>query len=298
MDNRPAQRNLQSCWRSWLAVLLFVPLLASCTKEKAEALKVAASKLRDEVSQSMVKVRQLYRLELATYLPDDYVHAELKKDAGKGSFTDGKLDELMAETRIDDRRNAVIDRNLEEVNRQFALFASMFDNLPAGYLFATESVNQSLKVSANLTLNLASLTKNLQRHTTLGRDNRKRASLVDQIGRAYAVTDVSVRDGILKGLSAQVETLRDEEQQNRQAMFASLARATLASETVTELIRDYGKLDAADILVLIREALALGTAISGGSINAADALARVDSIEAKLRNDPMIAPLLDIPLSK
>lgn len=71
VDDRFDRHIKRPRWHLLLAVLVCVPLLTSCTKEKAEALKVAAHKLRDDMSQSLTKVRQLYKLGFETYLPDD-----------------------------------------------------------------------------------------------------------------------------------------------------------------------------------------------------------------------------------
>ncbi len=282
----------------FLCLLLMLGLVfsqASCTKEKSEALKVAAQTFSSDANDAVKKVRELFLADVSS--PEESVSdQEAKVAADINSLGTGKLNaELLSEmvkgpTPANPASDAV-NKQFELLGRAYGSFASMYESLPKGYLFAKDAVKNSEKYSINLTVQLVNIANGIKAHPFTFRG--RRILLIDKINRARQITDQNQRDATLAPLIEQVVQLRlDEKKANDEAILLCL-KAAESGKRISELIRDYDKLSLGDILSLTSDALGFVSQISNNNPDIEGLLKKYTGIRDTIKNDPYWSPMLD-----
>jgi hypothetical protein len=264
--------------------------LQGCTKDKAEAIKVAAENLRVDASAALSQIRGLLKANTAMPPRDD---EELVADLQERNFTYEMLQTLLSEDQIGEAQSVQIDQRVEAIEQQYETFARMFDSLPQGYFFAKKAVEPAERHAVNLTVQMINLAKLIEEKKIPVRLNAKRILLVEQVKQHNAITDEPLKRTHLKHAAQQITALAIEETQLREQAIARCLQAAEAGRLVMNLIRDYKTLSVAEILAQTQQSLGFVAEISGQNPDVVSLLNRFQAVESTIRTDPYWSRLLD-----
>ncbi len=267
-----------------------VLLLQGCTKEKAEAIKVAAKNFQTEASAALDQIRDIFKQNIAMPPKDN---DNLASDLSQTNFTYDMLQFLLSENQIGSPETVKIDKQIAGIEKNYDEFAQMFTSLPQGSFFAANAVEQSERHALNLTLQMINVANLIQAGKIPVRLNAKRILLVEQITRDNAVADEKLRRDLLKTDAQQVTALAAEETQLRNQAIAQCLKAAEMGRLVTKLIREYKTLSVGEILTLTQQALGFAADISGQNADVVTLLKHYTAIQDQIQTDPYWSKLLD-----
>lgn len=279
------------------ALILFtVCSLSACNQEKAQALQLAASTFSNEADkacnmgadsvQAAVAMPARSRADIATSL------AQAKK------FGAAELDLIYADNSITDSANAPALAALNQACAAHRQLAAIYTDLPRGYLLATDEVKKAQKLVVNVTARFARLGHVFADLPSTGRDNIARIRIIEARSKAMAVTDEKARASLLDGVAADILQNQSKEGQNRDLILSQFAKATVLGEKLAQASLHYDQMTVADLLESLREFSALYGSITDHTANAQNAINSINRVEANLKNDPALSPLLDAVLSQ
>lgn len=250
---------------SFMVILVFI---GGCTKEKAEAIKVAAEQflVTAITADNQIEYLLLQSVSMPFMNEKEKVDEIAEKlDAASGMITSDIINNLLTENRIGEDAIRIIKTKFGELKDKIRLFESMFHSLPAGSYFAKDAVKNAEKHAINVTLEFINFADFLYKmHVQY---TARRILILEKIAKDKAIQEVNLRELNLK-LSAQAifELANDETNAKDEAILQCL-KAAEAAKLVAELIRDYGKLSVGDILAMIKDNLGFANKISGGSLD-------------------------------
>ena len=265
-------------------------LFQGCTKDKAEAIKVAAKSFQAEASAALEQIRDILKQNVAMPPRDN---DKLAGDLSQTNFTYEMLQELLSENQIGAPQTGQIDQQIDKVEKNYDAFAKMFDSLAQGHFFAANSVQQSEKYAVNLTVQMINMAKLIQDQKIPVHLNAKRILLVEQIKQHNAIPDEKVRHDLLISDAQQVTALAAEESQLRARTIAQCLRAAEAGRLVTDLVRDYKSLSVGDVLTQTQQSLGFVAEISNQNPDVVSLLNHYTAVENKIQSDPFWSKLLD-----
>ena len=273
-----------------ITLCAFVVLLPGCTKEKAEAIKVAAKNFQAEASAALNQIRDILKQNIAMPPTDN---DKLAGDLSQTNFTYEMLQEVLSENQIGSTETVKIDQQIGGIEKYYTEFAQMFNSLPEGHLFGANAVERSEKYAVNLTVQMINLAKMIQDGRIPVRLNAKRILLLEQIQRDNAVSDVKLKQSLLKTDAQQVTALAAEEAQLREQAIAQCLKAAEMGQLVKKLIHEYKSLSVADVLALTQQALTFAADISNQNADVTALLKRYTAVQTQIQNDPYWSKLLD-----
>lgn len=279
-------------------LLLSAFLLASgCSKEKAIALKTAAEAARAqavtavEATESMLARSVAVPPEARERLVD-----RLVRDFGEAETIDSTLfDTAIKDTEISDRARGEIGSEFGKLQARYAAFAAMFRSLPDGSYLAADAVQRAESHAMNLSLEFMAFAQALGRLPDMF--TGERALLIEMINEDK-LKPANVRDDLLKVHIARALDLRAAERAARDQAIVQCLRAAQAFRFAADLIRNYRKMSAADVLTATRELLTAANDISGNQAHIGQLLTQYSEIEGQIRSDPYWREVLTFTLNR
>lgn len=283
--------------RSFSAFLFAATILLSgCSEEKAKALQLAAQTFQTETDtacsmgadslKASVAVPPRTRDEISRQLEN--VH----------TFNDQTLDTIYSDSEITDAGIKPAIEALHQACQAQIQLAAIYTDLPRGYLLASNDVRRAQKQVVNVTMRFAKLAQIFNSIPTIGKDNLARIKIIEATKTAKAVTDEPQRTALLNAVSEQILENQKKETQNRTQVLMQFAKATSLGEKLSQLSINYDKYTVSDILGALQDFSTLFGQISGNSAGAQNAINQVHQVETRIRNDPLLSPLLDKEFSK
>jgi hypothetical protein len=274
------------------AIILCVAtlLLPGCTKEKAEAIKVAAQNFQAEASAALEQIRQILKQNIAMPPRDNDA---LVKDLNQTNFTYEMLQMLLSEDQIGGSESVQIDRKIGDIEKYYDAFSQMFGSLPEGHFFAADDVEQSQRHAVNLTVQMINMANLVEQGKIPVRLNARRILLVEQIKRDNAVADERLKQDLLKGDAQQVTAIATEEARWRNQAMAQCLKAAETGKLLAQLIRDYKTLSVGDVLAMTHDSLGFVAEISDQNADVVELLKRYNTVEETIKADPYWQKLLD-----
>jgi hypothetical protein len=279
-------------WLSFIVVVLLCT--AGCTKEKAEAIKIAAEKFRIEAVAAIQKVNHL--LLQSVSMPFEGVETQVQKivsDLDKKGETIGakELSFLIGETSIGGPQVEKINKEFERIETQYYEFEAMFRSLPEGSYFARNAVKRAERYSINLTVQMIHFAESLKNNPV--QFTGRRTLIVERIKKAKEVQDEVARKGLLTEIAKDILQLTVDEETAKQEAIIQCLKAAESGKLISQLIRDYDALNVEQLLVAIGGTLGFIAEISGGNQDVAALLNKYKSVETEIRNDKYWSELLD-----
>jgi len=264
--------------------------LQGCTKDKAEAIKVAAESLRAEATAALNQIRALLKANTAMPPRDN---GELAEDLQQRDFTYEMLQTLLSEDQMGEAQAVQIDAKLDGIEQQYATFARMFDSLPQGHFFARNAVERAERHAVNLTVQMINMAKLIEERKIPVQLNARRILLVEQVKQHNSITDGNLKQTHLRHAAQQITALAIEETQLREQAIGQCLKAAEAGRLVMNLIRDYKTLSVAEILAQTQQSLGFVAEISGQNLDVVSLLNRFQAVERTIKADPHWSKLLD-----
>ena len=275
---------------SFIVILVFI---SGCSKEKAEAIKVAAGQFRVEAVSALGQIENLFKQSVG--MPVESSEKRIKDitellDKATEKITAKTLDGLLSEGSIGQETSNIIDKEFEGLKGRYYLFEGMFRSLPAGSFFSKDAVKKSEKHAINLTLEFIKFAEKLQNWPV--QFTGRRVLILEKIAQGKKIQDVNLRELNLK-LSAQdiLELEKDETKAKEEAVLQCL-KASEAGKLVAELIHGYEKLSVGDILAMTKDTLGFVSEINGGNLDSL--MEKYKSVETTIKNDKHWSTLLDV----
>ncbi len=269
----------------------FALLLQGCTREKAEAIKVAAQTLRAEAVAALDQLRSILRGNTAMPPQDnDKLAEDLRQEE---AFSIEMLENLLTEGEIGAEEAAATDAVLQRIEIHYVAFAEMFDELERGHFFASDAVRAAERHAVNLTVQMITLARMIEEKKIPVKLNAKRILLVEQIQRHNTIPDENLKRQHLKAATQQLLALAAEERQLREEAIMKCLKAAEAGRLLTRLIREYRTLSAEEILRLTQQSLGVAAQLSGQNPDVVGALERFKAVETRIKEDPYWSQLLE-----
>jgi hypothetical protein len=284
---------------STLTVVLLISIfICGCTKEKAEAIKNAAEQFRSEAIAALTEIKGLFRQEVGMPVESqDKIISKMANDFG-GADPIGatELDFVIEEASAANPQLKRADQELfDKLEARYNAFAAMFKSLPEGSYLAAKSVKQAEKHAVNLTADFINLAVVIDKNPF--QITARRVFLLENIQKDRLVTDAGVRANLLARDAEAAYQVQQEEAQAKQRAIIACLKAAETCRTVAELIRNYKKLSASDILIMARGVLSFAAEVSGGNVDVKALLGKYTSVENAIRADPYWNAILDKPIN-
>jgi hypothetical protein len=282
--------RLWTCW-----VVCFVVLLTGCTKDKALALKAAAEAYRD----SAVTAIQDYEILMVNGLhgpqrPEAELYQEVLNQLKATGIPAGKVSPDQVKTAIQsmdarERDLADLQARLADLRGAYVAYAGSLARLPEGSFLAGEAVTCSAALGVRLT-------QRLMHFADVASKNPVRYQYRFNKALAELNAALSKKDdqAIERAVNELVETRKAERRDNAAAAAKFIAAVDAGVRTVG-LANAYSNLSLTDMLVGLNQILEIQGLIVGAEQT--QALERLASARARLEQDPLIKPILEIPLN-
>ncbi len=279
---------------TWTCVLFIALTLGGCTKEKALALKAAAEVFRDRAVAAIENYETLMvNGALGPQQSDSellqQVHADLKATAGGGKVTNKQVRDALNGTDVRERQLDFVRTSLAELRLAYVAYAASLARLPEGSLLAGDAVTCAAGLGARLTQRMAIFAQANQRAPV--REQYRFGKAVENLNGALAAKN---DDDVLKAVGELIEARKAEKRDNATAT-AMFADAVEAGTRTASLARSYGELSVEDLLSGLNQILEIRTSTFG--IDSTKAMDRLSAYRARLEQDPVIKPILAIPLT-
>lgn len=276
-----------------LPILILTALcLSGCNEEKAKALRLAAETFKSEADTACLMGAN--SLKASVSLPPR-TRAEISKNiADAKRFGATELEIIYSDDSIVDQGIAPALNALSKACEAHKQLAAIYTDLPRGYLLATEDVKRAQKHVVNVTLRFAKLAQVFDLLPNVGRDNIARIKIIEARAKAMAVADEKVRAPLLDAVAEEIMENQAREALKRRQILAQYAKATTLGEQLTQMSIDYEQLSVADMLESLQEFSSLYGDITSRAVVAQNAIERIKNIEARIKNDPRLTPLLEV----
>lgn len=266
-----------------LGLLIFIALLAGCNKEKAEAVKLAAEKLRVEAISAIEKINGLFMQSITMPAAHTDEIDRIVRDIEKENINAEKLSFLMNEAETGRGTAEKVNDEFEKIKQGYYQFEGMFRSLPKGSYFAGKAVKKAEKHAIQLTVQMLNFAEYLQKYPV--QFTGKRTLLIERINEAKKLQDQNLRKERLSIISREILQLKGEEQKAKQEAILQCLKAAETGKLVAELIRNYNSLSIEELLGSIRNTLNFIAEISSNQ-DVVSLLERYKSVETAIKNDP------------
>jgi len=266
-----------------LGLLIFIALLAGCNKEKAEAVKLAAEKLRVEAISAIEKINGLFTQSITMPAAHTDEIDRIVRDIEKENINAEKLSFLMNEAETGRGTAEKVNDEFEKIKQGYYQFEGMFRSLPKGSYFAGKGVKKAEKHAIQLTVQMLNFAEYLQKYPV--QFTGKRTSLIERINEAKKLQDQNLRKERLSIIGREILQLKGEEQKAKQEAILQCLKAAETGKLVAELIRNYNSLSIEELLGSIRNTLNFIAEISSNQ-DVVSLLERYKSVETAIKNDP------------
>lgn len=268
-----------------LAIVLCLPL-TSCTKEKAEAIKTAAESFRVHADDALEKTLTLYAMDTAIPADDSETQiAKLVKDLKntpeiKAETVGDLLDGLQATA---PSASQDVKTRIAALRQTYAEFASMYANLPRGSFLAGAAVQRSERVAVVLSKQMINFAQMVQQEPF--KLNARIISVMRQAVDARGVSDANVKEEKLRAVAQELIRLKTDTDAANQELVVACLKAAEAGATVADLIKNYDKFTAPEIIGLVKQSITAIASLSGK--DATTITNRLEAIKTKIDQDPV-----------
>lgn len=244
-------------------------LLSACTPDKARALKAAAMQFKEEALAALTALENLAEAETRPVPRSNMEVAEEFAtnilDIPEDEDLSVDVIELALEPYTVSMPGVEAERKrvLGSLRKQYAEFASIFDELPGGSFLARDSVARSHEFAKKLTLQMAAFSESISQHPP--QLLQYRAALLARIDTVRKNDSLS-KDEKMRRLMDMVEewqSITVHEQELQQAAVERCLKAATLGMHVSRLIESYDKLSLDDINSTINKAFDATGALSG-----------------------------------
>lgn len=289
MNNLTWQRRLP-----WVGVIVALLMLAGCTKDKALALKAAAEAFRDSAVRAIENYETLMvNGVLGTERPESeqfqQVLKELKETGAVKRVSPD--DALKALSGLDSRERALqsVQVQLADVRAAYVAYAASLARLPEGSFLAGDAVACAAGLGVRLTKRMADFAQTSKDRPV--RYQYRFGKALDSLNRALAAKN---DEDVQRAVGELVET-RNAERRDNAVATALFVEAVGAGLRTVSLAQSYSELSVEDLLSGLNQILEIRGAIF--EIDPTNSLKRLATYQAKLEQDPLLKPILSIPLT-
>lgn len=263
------------CRGAHLAMWVFPAMLflAGCTPEKAGALRNAANIFRSNSENAVQAIRELMDSEVAAPPRSDAARVDefvtsimsLPKDTALS----GEVVELASDpyaVQLSAQERGARHETLEKVQKQYAAFAAMFDDLDRGSFLAKNKVAKTKQYAVALTAQMAGLATSFSQQPP--RFIQKRASIISKIDVVRKDDRLSAEQQRqqLAELKGSWDQLVAEEVLLQRSVVEKCFLAAASGQTVLQMIDAYNKLSVDELGKMGESILAAGEQLSGRNL--------------------------------
>ncbi len=268
--------------------ILFVSF-CSCNKQKAEALKVAAERFRNEAILSLEQMNFLFNKSIEIVHHDieqevETVVNDLNSIDNIETINAALLDHWTIEAEMGNDVTASMNKEFEDLKLHYYQFEAIFNSVDQGNLLNKNSVKKAEKHAINLTLQLINFSKILKENQF--RFTADRVLMIERMKFAKAEENEKLRNELLKNVAKEFVELRIKENSTKESAIKQCLKAAESGRNIAELIKNYDKLNVQDVLNSIKNSMNFATQISGGNEKIADLLVKFESVENTIKEDP------------
>jgi hypothetical protein len=275
-------------------LLLAVFCLSGCTEEKAKALQLTAESFKNEADIACAFGADSIKASVA--MPARTRGDISKSLTGAKKFGAGELETIYSDASMVDGGMKPAQDALTKACEAHRQLAAIYTDLPRGYLLATDDVKRAQKYVVNVTARFAKLAHVFESLPNIGKDNVARIKIIEAHAKAIVVTDEKARSSLMDSIAEDILSNQENETQNRARVMTQFAKAVALGEKLAHASLDYDKLSVADLLESLREFSTIYGSITGRTAVAQNAIERISNVEARIKNDPVLSPLLDAEL--
>jgi hypothetical protein len=275
-------------------VFVFLILLSSCTKEKAEALQLAAEQFRVDAVSAIDQINYLFLQDISIAQPSDEEQKETvvqilqKKD--KKYLTNDVLNKIAKRADRGKSAATVTNAQLDTLKAQYYQFENMFSSLVKGSYFAKDAVNKAEKHAVNLTLQLINFARILQNGDFTF--SASRAAILTKMHKAVDEPNEALQQEYFNNLATEFIQLLKDEKAAKENAIRQCYKAAESGNITLELIRNYDNLTVADIMNTIKGSLKFAAEITNGNQSIVDLTTKFDGVEKMIKENPDYQDLL------
>jgi hypothetical protein len=277
-----------------LVVFISIIVLSSCTKEKAEAVQLAAEQFRIDAILAIDEINYIFLqdVSIAKMTEEQQIEEliEVLNLAGKNDLNSALINDFAGSFNPGSKANAITNDAFEELKKQYYQFERMFTSLDKGSYFAKDAVAEAEKHAVNLTLQLINYAEILQGDF---RFTSSRAALITKMQNAKDEPNEALQQELYKNISIEFIQLLKEEKQTQERAIRQCYIAAESGKVVTELIRDYDKMNVSDIMNTIKGTMNFALEVSNGNQTIADLSTKFEGVEKTIRDNPDYAGFLE-----
>lgn len=266
-------------------LLLF---LYGCNKQKAEAIKVAAEKFRNEAILGIDQLNTLFLRNISLVLNEtelvETILNDLKSLDDPSQINAELLDFWSDEVTIGTAATESTNQKFEELKAQYYQFEAIFSSIEKGNALNAKSVKQAEKYVIKLTVQLINFANIINENTF--RYTAKRVLIIEKMKTAKSEQNQELQEELLKNVAKEFVELRAEEDKAKETAIKQCLKAADSGKMLAELIRNYDKLSVNDIMVSVRNAMNYAAQISGGNEKVTNLLEKFNTVENSIQQDP------------
>lgn len=271
--------------------IFFIALLlvSGCNKQKAEALKIAAERFRNDAISALDQMNFLFIqsmsvVQMSTEEEVESVVKDLTDLESPEAINAELLDFWSEEVTLGNAAESSVNSEFDDLKSQYYTFEGIFTSLDKGSFFAKEAVKNAEKHALNLTLQLINFSKILQNNDF--RFTARRVLIIERMRAAKSEENPALQKELMENAAKAFVQLRIEEEQFKEEAIRQCLKSAESGRMVTELIRDYDKMKVTDILNSIKNSMNYGIEITGGNQKISDLLTKFEGVEKTIREDP------------
>lgn len=277
-----------------LIVFIGIIVLSSCTKEKAEAVQLAAEQFRIDAILAIDEINYIFLqdVSIAKMTEEQQIEEliEVLNLVGKNDLNSALINDFAGSFNPGSKANAITNDAFEELKKQYYQFERMFTSLDKGSYFAKDAVAEAEKHAVNLTLQLINYAEILQGDFRFA---SSRAALITKMQNAKDEPNEALQQELYKNISIEFIQLLKEEKQTQERAIRQCYIAAESGKVVTELIRDYDKMNVSDIMNTIKGTMNFALEVSNGNQTIADLSKKFEGVEKTIRDNPDYAGFLE-----
>lgn len=278
-----------------LVFFITVLILSGCTKEKAEAIKIAAENFRIDAVLAIDKINELFdqNISVAKFSEKkiEIIISDLENLGSSDTAINSEiLDEWFKEEHIAVVSSAMHKDEFNKIKKRFTTFEAMFTNLEKGNYFAKDAVKKAEKYAINLSLDLIHYSKILK--DTPFKNMSERVLIIERIEEARLEENEKFQKVLRENVARDIIALGIRETKLKEEAIRQCLLAADRGKIVAELIKDYDTLNVEDILNIVKTSLNYGIDITGNK-NINDLLTKFEGVESEIRNDAYWKVIID-----
>lgn len=276
-----------------LIVFIGIIVLSSCSKEKAEAVQLAAEQFRVDAVLALEQMNYLFNqdISMTEMSTDDQIKFVLAVLNDSTTVFDSELiSGIEMVTTPNDEADTIEDK-FTELKAQYYQFEKMFSSLDKGSYFAKDAVKEAEKHAINLTIQLINYAELIQKGGFTF--TAARATLLTKMQLANEEKNIELQKELYKNLSVEVIQLLNAEKNAQEGAIRLCYKAAESGKVVTELVRNYDEMSFGDIMNSIKGGLSFAMEITNGNEKISDLAMKFEGFENTIREDEHYDDLLD-----